>query len=237
VTNRTNPPNRSGPRSILTVAAALATAALLGTTACGAGSETAADDQVATLSDGTTGSDPDPGAAAGSDQSDSSNPFDIAEVAGIEAPEDPEEAFRLYNTCMTEAGFDGGSMGIVTDAPSGVEIELEDEADPQLADDFDVEAFEAADVACQPHLANAFGDFEVNPEQEAAMRDADLAFSRCMQEAGFEIDLTDDGFVDDSGADEDFDFEAYDAATTTCVTEAYENNPALDDLFGQEDNQ
>ena len=55
----------------------------------------------------------------------------------------------------------------------------------------------AAMEECQPLLENARGAIEMDPEQEAEMREQMLEFTECMREQG--IDMPDPVFSDDGG--------------------------------------
>ena len=166
---------------------------------------------------------------------------DGAGVDELEAPEDPEDAMALFNECMEGYGF-GGMVTVVAGDPGsgGIQIggsEIE-EVDPQAQsgsfEDFDKDAFDEANKACDDHLANIDGGFDLTPEQEAAMADAQLEFADCMAEQGIEmpeVASSSGGFVSTaeidasevdpqsgglSPEDLDFDFEAFDEAAKLC---------------------
>lgn len=90
---------------------------------------------------------------------------------------DPEEAFQQYTECMRENGVDMGDPGSSGDEGGAVIIG---------GGDIDFEAFEEASAACDSILEGAFGEFEMTPEQEAEMRDQELAFARCMRDNGID---------------------------------------------------
>ena len=122
---------------------------------------------------------------------------------------DPEQAMAEYEKCLSDFGVDldfssGGGASIES-------IEIDEEGDatgtPNLED------FEAATEQCDAILEDAFGDFELTPEQEAEQADQTLEYERCMASAGFDID-TSEGFFE---LDDDIDFEAFEAANESCA--------------------
>ncbi|MDF2732453.1 MAG: hypothetical protein K0S92_1086 [Desertimonas sp.] len=100
------------------------------------------------------------------------------------APLDPEEAQLAFAECMREHGIDMPDPG----ADGGIQIM----ATPETEDEMN-----AAMEDCQPLLANARGAIEMDPEQEAEMREQLLEFTECMRDQG--IDLPDPVFSDDGG--------------------------------------
>jgi hypothetical protein len=108
-------------------------------------------------------------------------------------PEEAEEAFREYARCMREHGvdmpdpqFDGQGGGLVQIGPGPGEA----------GDEPDRAELDAAEEACG-HLIDDVvrsGPQELDPEEEAEMRDRALAFARCMREHG--IDMPDPEFGD-----------------------------------------
>lgn len=160
-------------------------------------------------------------------------------VAEIEAPENIDDAFALFEECMTDAGFDFG--GIATSSGAGIEVETlgdssaDDGLGPQggvaVLDDLDPEAFREANEACEPHLANAVGGFDLTPEQEVAFENAQREFSDCMSDQGIELPEFDGasggalivevpaGDFDPQGGPqsfEDFGGEEFEAAAEAC---------------------
>lgn len=87
---------------------------------------------------------------------------------------DPEEAFQQYTECMREHGVEmpdptsGDGGGVISIGAGGI----------------DLEAMDAAAAACDPILEDAFGEFELTPEQQTEMLDQELAFARCMRDNG-----------------------------------------------------
>ena len=161
--------------------------------ACGsAGDDDAQADAVASLRDVSTSD------GATTDGTDGS-----AEDTELEAPDDLEEAMALYDQCLQDHGVDPGQGFVVSAggdtvavAPAGGATtgnELSDDqvfVDAQDADGKEIpppdeDLIEAAE-ACRGHLANATPDFDLSPEQEAAMEDAQLDFQQCMEDHGIE---------------------------------------------------
>lgn len=110
---------------------------------------------------------------------------------------DPEEAMLAYTECMREEGIDmpdpvfsadGGGISISRDDAEG------DEGDEGPAVDFDSEEFDAAEEKCSPLMDNAVGSVEVDPEQEAEMREQMLDYAQCMRDQG--VDFPDPEFGD-----------------------------------------
>lgn len=182
-------------------AAAVSLTLLVG--ACGSSSETdSAESELPTLE---TSDDGKPDAAAGEESTGSEGEAVASEV-------DPEEAMARYEACMADLGFE-----IQTGVAGGVGATLEDVEPSQPAegvsiDDLNIEDFEAAEAECGAILDEAFGEFELSPEQEAEMADQMLAMQRCLADEGFEIDMQDNGFE----LTPDIDFEEFDAALQRC---------------------
>ena len=197
-------------------AAAIAAVSLLA--ACGGGEDDAgAGDQIATLGTTTTtmattppATQPAPGGdTAASDNSAASG--GPAATAGEETfSTDPEEAMLDYVECMRDHGIDmpdpqpGG--GILMQAGEA-EGDGEAGAGPALDDE------EAAT-----------GSMEMDPEQEAEMREQMLEYSQCMRDHG--VDMPDPQF-DDNGrvtmqmgsGDEPMDQDEFEAANEACGQE------------------
>ncbi len=228
------------------IAVALAAGLIL--SACGSGDDdSTASGGVASLSeaaadsgDGSTGGDDDSndgvdrGADGGAGDEASSS------EGGATTSDDPELAFARYDECMADAGFDFGSSLVSpddADASGAVmiqEFEPGDDADPQQLgpDGFDFgEEFASADKECSKHLEGLDLSFDMSPEEQAAMEDAQLAWTECMRENGIDVpdfdpssggvtiiggseDPSDPqaGSIDDS----DFDFEAFEEANKAC---------------------
>jgi predicted small secreted protein len=188
-----------------------------------------------------------------------------ADGVALEAPEDPEEAFALFQACMEEHGVDmpasvtvtrdgdqkiavGGPLVISSDdngpdggAPPDDEGDGESRVGPPS---IDVEEMEAANEACRGHLENAAPDFDLTPEQEAAMEDARLEFDQCMRDQGVELPEMSGGEDDigvhvavaeggdGSSAAPPIDIEEMEAASKICQ-KVYDQYPELDDVFGE----
>ncbi|MDQ3543881.1 MAG: hypothetical protein M3431_08490 [Actinomycetota bacterium] len=161
--------------------AGLAATAMLAVTlaACGGGQGNATnsdDDEIASL--GTTATPDGPDGTA-------------PEGTTVDAQEDPEAAMLAYTECMREQGIDmpdpitngdgaGGAFVVVEDTTGGVG---------------DMEDFMAAEEECSPLLEAAMSNIEIDPEQEAELRENMLAFTECMREQG--IDMPDPVFNED----------------------------------------
>ena len=127
---------------------------------------------------------------------------------------DPEEAMLEYTACMREHGVDMPDPS--SSEGGGFIIE---------SDETSFETVEEAEKECSPILGAAFGDFELTPEEEAEMRDRELAFAQCMRDEG--IDWPDPGpdgvSVIEFGTDDDVDPDTMNAAMETCS----------EDMFGE----
>lgn len=135
-------------------------------------------------------------------------------------PVDPQLAFAEFDQCMADHGIEietsvvseGAGFDTLDDASITDPDDLEGLSSPS---DFTEADFEEAQAACDPILANAFGDFELSPEQEAEFADEMLELEKCLSAQGFEIDLDDATFE----VDESVDFDALNAAMTKCAPE------------------
>ena len=78
--------------------------------------------------------------------------------------------------------------------------------------------FNAAAAECNPILQSAFGEFELNPEEKAEIRDRQLAEARCIRENGVEDwpDPDVSGFGSTSFEIGDFDLEVLQEALEIC---------------------
>ncbi len=218
--------------------AALLTAVIVFLGACGGGGN---DDQEA----GVASLDGEPSSSA---LANGASPSGAEEA---EAPEDPEDAFALFGDCMDEAGF---AFQTMSSRVGGVAIEsLGDERSESLpppalsVDDFDLEEFEEAEKECRAHLVNVDTAFDMTPEQQAAFEDAQLEWSKCMDDQGVEVPDFEPGsgsIAITSGesspdadpqagmsfGDSNFDFEAFQEAAETCRY-VYEQNEQLEGMF------
>lgn len=156
-------------------------------------------------------------AACGGDTADTTAPTlpTLTEETAAEAADttttteavDPEEAFQEYSQCMREQGIEMPDIG-----SGGGAIEI---------DEGGFEAMEEASAICDPILEDAFGEFELSPEQEAEMMDQELALAQCMRDAGIDWpDPSGDGnAMIELGAD--IDPEALNEAMDTCMKDAF----------------
>ena len=123
---------------------------------------------------------------------------------------DPKDATAAYERCLRDHGIeevDNGSGAI------------------EITSTTDGESLTEALDACTELADAAFGEFELDPEQEAEARDRDLAFARCMRANGAEDfpdpepgSTTGARTIDGGGAT---DPDVLDAAFETCGTEVY----------------
>lgn len=98
----------------------------------------------------------------------------VDDGAADDEPIDPEEAVELYIVCLQDEGID-------TDAVELMSVE-EEEAYLSTSEFLD------ANAACEPILEEAFGDFELDPEVEAALADRSAEMAACGREVlGVEI--------------------------------------------------
>ena len=235
------------PGTVLALAALVAAGAACGSTNEGAdpGGST---DGVASLRE-TSGEQTDVDGSAEESQT----------SAELEAPEDPDEAFALFDQCLQDHGVDPGEGFVVAggdvalgvapenrsesgDGPS-TQIFTSGEGPGGTLPEMD-EEFLAANEACRGHLANVTRGFDLTPEQEAAMEDAQLAFQQCMSEhgiegGGFSISVGAGpalGVEEAPDAEEvppppaDFDPEEFAAAAEQCQS-VYDDYPELDGVI------
>jgi len=144
--------------------------------------------------------------------SDADADAEAAPGADVDEPIDPDLAFAEFQKCMEDNGVTVEMAG-----SGGATIEtLENIPADQVADGvFEPEDFEAAEAECNEILEDAFGSFELSPEQEAEMADAELELQRCLSEAGFDIDMGGGSFM----LSEEIDFEAFEDAMSGCGNE------------------
>lgn len=172
--------------------------------ACGSSAADNADDGVASL-------DSVPEAQATADElGDADEPTE----------EDFEQAFEAYEQCAADLGLGDIFVGSEGDgASTEVVLESDDGSDVAVSDENFEEQLQRLEEECDPLLDAVSQDFELSPEQEAEFADAELAFARCMREAGFDFPDpggdSDGGFVIEIESD-DFDIDAMDQATGKC---------------------
>jgi hypothetical protein len=170
-----------GSRAFAAVTAALALS-LLG--AC-AGGDDDGDPQVASLDDGTDESTPDDTATDDTTTDDTTTDDTTTDDVGST---DPQEAMLEFTECMRDHGIDMADPQFDGEGRGGITLEATPENEDDLA---------AAQEACQPLLENARSEMELDPEQEAEMREQLLDFAECMRDHG--IDMPDPQFSDDGG--------------------------------------
>jgi hypothetical protein len=159
-----------GSRALAAGTAALALG-LLG--ACASGDDD--DPQVASLDAGTDDT------ATDDTATDDTTTDDTAST-------DPQEAMLEFTECMRDHGIDMADPQFDGEGRGGITLEATPENEEELA---------AAQEACQPLLENARSEMELDPEQEAEMREQLLEFAECMRDHG--IDMPDPQFSDDGG--------------------------------------
>lgn len=128
-----------------------------------------------------------------------------------DGPVDPEIAMAEYERCLADEGIELPSM---EDGDGAMVLEFE-AAEGGDGEPGDPEAFEAAFEKCDELLTDAFGEFEMTPEQEAEMADQMLEMQRCLADLGFEIDLDGAAFE----LDPTIDFDEFEAAMDECAPE------------------
>jgi hypothetical protein len=154
-------------------------------------------------------------AACGSAGSPSSNDGDVASLGstttavGATTPStesadgstDPQQAMLDYTQCMRDNGIDLPDPQFSSASGGGVISKRVDAGDAPAEDapefDPDSQQFEDADAECQPLLRDAVGSREIDPEEQAEMREQMLAFAQCMRDHG--VDFPDPEFTDDGG--------------------------------------
>lgn len=124
---------------------------------------------------------------------------------------DPEEAFQEYTECMREHGIDMPDPG----SEDGM-ISIEGSSE-----DLDFSALDEAAAECDPILEAAFGEFELNPEQQAELMDQELAFAQCMRDTGVDWPDPDPNGGNTIALPDDVDPETVDAAIGKCSEEAF----------------
>ena len=164
--------------------------------------EAAATTSTASTDDGAAPADDSP------DDEPEASADDSADNAEPAAPVDPDQAFAEFEACMAEYG-----VTVAIGGPGGASVDELDPTGDQPFENITPEDIEAADAACQPILDNAFGSFDLSPEQEAEQADAMLEMQQCLSAAGFDIDMTGNAFQLSS----DIDFDEFDKAMNACA--------------------
>ncbi len=139
--------------------------------ACGGGNPDTAGAEVASIDEGSTPTTTDTD----------------SEGDGATSPEDREEAMLEFAECMRDHGVDMQDPQFGGDGEGGMIVVEEQAADR--------DEMQAAQEACEPILEDAMGDLQLDPEQEAEMREELLEFAECMRDHG--IDMPDPVFGDD----------------------------------------
>lgn len=179
MTNQTH--TRRTRRGLIAASAAL----VLTLAACGSGE----------AEDASTGLPTGADAGATSEQVDDSGSDDASDRPEL-SEADTEKVFAEYEKCMADNGI---TMQTAGDTEGAFSMENTSESGPsgEAGDQFAAppEDFEAAEEECNPILEDAFGSFEMSPEQEAEMADQMLDLQRCMADAGYELDLEGNSFT------------------------------------------
>ena len=199
---------------------ALATAIALSAAACGSTSTATDAPELASIegaTETTSTASTDDGAAPADDNSDDKpegnadgSGDDSAEETEPAAPVDPDQAFAEFEACMSEYGVTVAIGGL---GAGGASVDELEPAGDQPFENVTPEDIEAADAACQPILDNAFGSFDLSPEQEAEQADAMLEMQQCLSAAGFDIDMTGNAFE----LSPDIDFDEFNKAMNDCA--------------------
>jgi hypothetical protein len=176
-------------RAVLTAFATLA----LATSAAACGGDDDPGAEVASL-----GTDPPSEEPATTDppatQPTGSDPVSSAPTDGStpsSTPMDPQEAALAYTECMREHGIDMPDPEF--DENGGAMVQTVGEG----SNPADQEELREAEEACSPIMENAVSEVEIDPEQEAEMREQMLEYAQCMREHG--IDMPDPEFTENGG--------------------------------------
>jgi hypothetical protein len=178
--------NRRAMASVSMVALSFA---LLGACGGGGGDDDTDSSDVASVDDEGSSSD--------------STPDDTA-TDGSVSPEDREEAMLEFAQCMRDHGVDMEDPQFDGEGRGGIDLQVT----PENEDEVD-----AAQEACQSILEDTMGELEMDPEQEAEMREQMLEYAQCMRDHGVDMpdpQFEDGGFVVQEDVSNDPDFEAAD---------------------------
>lgn len=112
---------------------------------------------------------------------------------------DPQQAMLDYTQCMRDHGIDMPDPEFGSATGGGVVVRQVTKGSDGDGSALDPEspAFKDADAECQPLLRAAVGSTEIDPAQQAEMREQMLAFAQCMRDHG--VDFPDPTFSDDGG--------------------------------------
>lgn len=136
-------------------------------------------------------------------------------------PLDEAEAIESYFSCMREAGID---IDAINEAPFEDQEALTSTSD-----------FLEANLGCESILEEAFGDFELDPEVEAALADRSADMAACGREV-LGVEIPDDVLLLDDDDPRMLELDALettpeqDAALEACAEEI------LGDIFDEEGN-
>lgn len=157
--------------------------------ACGSTADDVATSELPTLEEShdSVSGDPDGTSDNGDDQATSDEQSDD-KTEEESAPIDPDEAMAKFEACMAENGIDISAEG----GGNVQTIELDDDEAGSQEDA--IEAMEEATKECDKILDDAFGEFEMSPEQEAEMADQNLELERCLADNGIDIDISGGAF-------------------------------------------
>lgn len=133
---------------------------------------------------------------------------------------DADLAMAQFESCMSDAGVEIGGAG--ADGGFTESFESDTDVSNEAADVTDIEA---AMEKCNSILEDAFGEFDLSPEEEAELEDANLELSRCLADAGFDVDLSSSSFT----LDESIDFEEFEAAMTACSPDTEFGSAGVDE--------
>jgi hypothetical protein len=184
--------------------------ALLLLAACGGGGS-GGDSDVASIDDSDQ-------AAAASDAGDDGDADEEM------TPEEAEAAFKEHAECMREHGVDMPDPEFVGEGELGAGGVITRTAPGEGGEAFDKEEFDKANEACA-HLLDGVvlnGPGDLDPEEEAEMRDNALSFAKCMREHGIDVpdpQFGDGGMVQQELPDIDFDSDEFEEANEACADE------------------
>jgi hypothetical protein len=119
---------------------------------------------------------------------------------------DADDALLTYNDCLRDHGVD-----MADEVEDGSVVVGDDEGVVVNGVEVDPLVWERAEEECRPHLDEAIGSFEVDPETQAQLLDDMTAVAACMRDRGYDVpdpqldeggtvtvEVTDDG----TGADD-----------------------------------
>src|SRR6266540_2083897 len=104
-------------------------------------------------------------------------------AAGTTAPANMEDAMLAFAQCMRDHGIDMPDPEFKDDG-GGFTVGL-----PEGKDNQDKTKLDEAQKGCQPILANAQGNVDIDPQKQAEMEQKLLEYAQCMRDHG--IDMAD----------------------------------------------